>query len=339
MAEKRVTIGDIANAIHVSKSSVSRALSGNGYVADDVRRRVVEAARRMGYVPDLSARNLRGRSSTLIGLVVTSLADPFYARLASGFEAVARSAGYDVILIIDRADPKEEVPAADSLIAIGVAGVAITPVSEAAMKRLSEHNVVVLQLDRIVSRAHALVASDNLEGGELATAHLLDRGHRRICVMIDHTRWTSGSARVDGYRAAFRARGLPVPDDLIVMLGDDHDEMSENIRRFLDDPAHRDVTAIFAANSITSQLVYEQLLDSGLRLPDDLSLVAYDDVHWTSMVRPALTVVSQHVDDLGRIAAETLIKQITSEGQGMVTRMLVPPSLIERGSVAAPREV
>jgi len=334
MPEKRITIGDIAKALDVSTSSVSRALSGKGYVSEDVRARVVEAARKMGYVPDLAARTLRQRASTQFGLVISSLSDPFYARLASGFEAVARARGYDVLLIIDRADPKEEQLAIESVIAMGVSGVAITPVSEAALRRLSDHGITALQIDRSVSRQHSLVAGDNLEGGLLATSHLLDKGHRNIAVLIDHTRWTTGSARVDGYRAAFRERGLPFDESMIVELGDSREEISAGIEAFMKARRKRKISAVFSANSIVSQLLYVHCQDHDISIPADMSLVAYDDVHWTSMVRPALTVVSQHVDDLGRIAAETLIRKTENPADRAAMRTLVQPTLIERGSVA-----
>jgi LacI family transcriptional regulator len=335
MPDKRVTIGDLARALDVSTSSVSRALSGKGYVSEEVRARVVETARKMGYVPDLAARNLRRRASTQLGLVISSLSDPFYARLASGFEAVARGRGYDTLLIIDRADPKEEQLAVESVIAMGVSGVAITPVSEAALGRLRTHGITALQIDRSVSRQHSLVAGDNLEGGVLATAHLLDKGHRNIAVLVDHTRWTTGRARVDGFREAFRERGLAFDESMIVELGDSREEIAAGIEAFMKTRRRRGVSAVFSANSIVSQLLYVHCQDNGVAIPGDMSLVAYDDVHWTSMVRPAVTVVSQHVDDLGRIAAETLIRKAEDPSDTAAMRTLVQPTLIERDSVAS----
>ncbi len=335
-SDKRVTISDIAAQLKLSTSTVSRALSGQGYVSGKARQRIVDTARDLGYVPDVNARNLRRRSSNQIGLVVSNLWDPFYAHLAAGFESVARSHGYDVVLIIDRADPEEEVLAAESLIAMNVSGVAITPVSASAITRLTEHGMPVIQLDRSVTRNQPLVASDNFDGGSLATRYLLDLGHRHIAIMIDHVRWTSGSARLEGYRSAFRENGLTAPEKLILQLGETREAMRQSIETFLQGPSCKKVTALIAANSVVSEILYRCCQDLDIAIPDDMSVIGYDDVHWTTLVRPSLTVVSQNVDEMGREAATALISSVRNpENRGSATRVLIQPTLLERESVKA----
>ncbi|ASJ70739.1 LacI family DNA-binding transcriptional regulator [Granulosicoccus antarcticus] len=336
--DKRVTITDIAIQLKLSTSTVSRALSGQGYVSGKARQRIVDTARELGYVPDVNARNLRRRSSNQIGLVVSNLWDPFYAHLAAGFEGIARSHGYDVVLILDRADPEEEVLAAESLIAMNVSGVAITPVSASAITRLTDHGLAVIQLDRSVIRTQSLVASDNFDGGNLATRHLLDLGHRRISIMIDHVRWTSGSARLEGYRSAFREDGLTAPEELILQLGETREAMQSSIKTFFNSALRQGVTAIIAANSVVSEILYRCCQDLDIAIPDDISVIGYDDVHWTTLVRPSLTVVSQNVDELGREAANALINAVKHpENRGSATRVLIQPTLLERESVKAVR--
>ncbi|MAM10825.1 MAG: LacI family transcriptional regulator [Rhizobiaceae bacterium] len=336
MADKRVTIGDIAEAVGLSTSTVSRALSGKGYVAADVKARVVTAAQKIGYVPDLNARNLRQGSSTQIGLVVSSILDPFYAELATGFQEVARAEGYEVILIIDRADPKEQKAAVKSLIAMGVSAIAITPVSAEAVASVRDFGRPVLQIDRSVSDANALVAGDNRAGGKMATEHLIGFGHERIALLIDHDQWTTGRARIEGWREAFTERGLAVPEDLIFKLGSSDAEIASGLDRFVGALKTKSITAIFSANSVVSQRFYVALGKHGVRVPEDVSVVAYDDALWMTMVTPTISAVSQHVEEMGRHAAELLIRQIGAGRKGpWPVRTFVQPSLIARSSVLA----
>lgn len=334
MAEKRITIADISRVLGISTSTVSRALSGKGYVREEARKRIVEKAREMGYVPDLAARSLRQGASTQIGLVVSTLLDPFYAQLATGFQAVARAQGYDVALIIDRADSKEELTAAESLLAMGVAGVAITPVSAAALSRIAEHAIPIVQLDRMVTPKHAFVGGDNFEGARLATQHLLEHGHSRIAIVLDHAKWTTGRARLDGWRSAMAEGGGSQADELAVMLGSSTQEIDASLDRFVGRIGDEGITAIFAANSVVAEHLYTKLLDADIKVPDDVSIIAYDDLHWTSMVRPSVTVINQHVDDMGAIAAETIIRLIDGHNAPPTsTRTYIQPTLVERDSV------
>ncbi len=336
LSDKRVRIGDISRELGLSNSTVSRALSSKGYVAAEVKARVLEAADRMGYVPDLTARNLRRGSSTQVGLVVSSLLDPFYAQLATGFQEVARRRGYEVILIIDGADRKKERDAVDSLLAMGVDGIALTPVSQGALERVQGYGIPALQIDRAVSSKYSLIGGDNRVGGMIATEHLLALGHRNIAVMIDHDQWTTGQARIAGWHDAFTSLGLEPADGLCIKLEDGQKTIAEALNAIVPRLLEREITAIFAANSVVAQLLYIALQDFGIEVPGDISLVAYDDANWTAMVRPAISVITQHVDLLGRKAAEQLIGSIEDEHlQGSVSSFLVQPTLIQRGSTRA----
>lgn len=333
MTDRRVRIGDISKALNVSSSTVSRALSDKGYVAAELKAEIIATAKRMGYVPDLAARSLRRGSSTHIGLVVTSLVDPFYAGLATGFQEVARAKGYEVILIIDQADRKEQMKAVESLLAMGVCALALTPNGVGPIRRVDEYKVPILQIDRSVSTQHSLVAGDNHHGGFTATRHLIEAGHRRIALMIDHDRWTTGRERIEGWRAAFEFAGAVVPEDLLFNLGDTPSEIAKRIESTLPKLAELGVTGIFAANSVVAQLLYSGLQIAGLRVPDDVSLVVYDNADWSHMVNPGVSAIDQHVMELGRNASEQLIRQVENGPDTAVVRSLVTPSLITRASV------
>lgn len=334
-SSRTVTIGHISRALGISTSTISRALSGRGYVAADVKERITVAAREMGYLPDLTARNLRSGSSNKLGLIVTNLVDPFYARLAAGFQEVARASGYEVTLILDQGDAAEELAAVETHISAGVSGIALTPVSARAVARSAYYFVPIVQMDRLVSEEHALVSGDNRFGGRIATEHLLQKGHRRIAFVIDHTRWTTGSERLAGWRRAYTDRGLEPPEDLVFALVEDGGDIAQRCGAALDEMRRKGATAVFAASSVVAQELYLRMLDTGLSAPRDISLVAYDDMQWTHMVRPGITVVFQHVEEMGRQAAEALLRAVRAEGQQVPrTHSLIQPTLVQRGSVA-----
>lgn len=334
MTVRRVTIGDLASELQLSTSTVSRALSGSGYVAPKTRQRIESHAKRRGYVPDLNARSLRGGSSREIGLVVSSLEDPFYAQIVTGFELIARAKGYNVVLFLDHAQPEVELEVSKSLVSKGVSGVAITPVDSAATEYLLKHMPNLVQLDRAVSNRISTVSGDNAEGGNIAANCLLDHGHERIAFLIDHTQWATGRARYSGYEQALQASGLKVDPALVFELGDSRTEISHEIEKFIANYKDNGITAVLAANSVVGELFYSNCLDSGIAIPGDLSFIAYDDLPWTALVRPAVTVVSQQAAEMGRLAAETLIEMIDDERDVVLNRnVLIQPNLVMRGTV------
>ncbi|SNU02306.1 transcriptional regulator, LacI family [Ruaniaceae bacterium KH17] len=334
MMDRRITIEDLAKELELSVSTVSRALSGRGYVAAMTRDRILSHANHRGYVPDLNARSLRSGVSREIGLVVSSLEDPFYAQLVTGFEEVARQRGYSVILFLNHGQLDVELQVAHSLIAKGVSGVAITPVESAAVEILAAQNRRVLQLDRIITNTVSAVSGDNMEGGRIATGHLLDRGHERIAFVIDHTKWTTGQARLFGYEQAHKDRSVLLDRTLTIELGESRTEILSGARDLLSKIEDLEVTAVFAANSVVGEIFYSVCLDGGVEIPDELSLLTYDDLTWAGLVRPAVTTIDQNVSQMGSIAARTLIDSI-EDGKdfGPNKTVLIPPTLVQRDSV------
>jgi DNA-binding LacI/PurR family transcriptional regulator len=319
---------------------VSRALNGKGYAAADVRQRVRAAAARINYIPDANARSLRNRSSRSVGVLISDLRNPFYADLAAGVEQGLRSAGYHMILVNDDGHTDEELFGIQTFAAMRVAGVILTPVSVRALNRLHQQGVPVVQADRQLGDQPAdAVLGDNEAGAELVTRHLLDLGHRRIGLLIDETKWSSGAGRLAGYRAAHAAAGVTVDEDLIAFTSFDAMAASATTGKLLDE--HPDMTALFACNNVLAEGAFAEFQRRGLRLPEDLSLAAYDDVPWMSLVRPAITTVSQHTFDMGRHCAELLLTRLCedSDADGPPRVLRLKPALRVRGSTAHPSRI
>jgi len=334
---RRPTVADVAQEAGVSPSTVSRVLSGNGYAASEVRERVQATVRRLGYVPDANARTLRNRSSRSIGVLISDLRNPFYADLAAGVEQELRCAGYHTLLVNDNSQATEEMQAVENFLAMRVSGVIITPVSARAVKTLHQNGIRVVQADRRVSQRYGdAVLGANDVGAELVTRYLLDLGHRRIGLLIDETRWTSGAGRLAGYIAAHQAAGVPVDERLIVhSTRFDALAAQQATAELLD--THPDVTAVFAANNVLAQGALDEVQRRDIAVPRQLSLAGYDDVPWMSMVRPAVTTVTQHTVELGRRCARVLLDRLNGDAATRKpTIAKVAPELLVRESTAPP---
>lgn len=326
---------DLARAAGTSPSTASRALSGNGYVAADVRARVLAAAERLGYVPDGNARSLRSRTSRAVGVLISDLRNPFYATLAAGIEERLRSAGYHVIVVNNDGAAEAEVEGARTFLAVRVSAAIVTPVSDRAVRLLMNDGVPVVQADRMVDGLTCDgVLVDNTRAAEEITAHLVGLGHTRIALLIDETAWTTGAGRLAGYRSALRAAGLPMDPQLQVATSFHVEAAHAAAGALLD--RRPDVTALFAANNLLAEGAFRALRQRGLRVPDDVSLVAFDDVPWMSMVSPGITTVDQHTDDLGRTCAQLVLDRIAGTAPDRPTIRYAEPSLVIRGSTAPP---
>ena len=328
-----VTLADIAREAGTSPSTASRALSGRGYVSPDARARLLAAAERLGYVPNASARTLKQRTSRIVGVAVSDLSNEFYARLAAGVEETLRDARYQMLLLGDNSETQEELAGARTFLALRAPGVILTPVGAEAVELLARQGVAVVEVDRRVARvACDAVVIDNERGAREATAHLLGLGHRRVALLVADTTWTTDAGRRRGYLAAHEAAGMSVDDGLVLPIPFHAPDAEERIAALLD--VERP-TGIFAANNLLAEQVWRVLRRRGLRLPDDVSLVGFDDIPWMEMVEPPLTAVSQPTLELGRRAARLLLRRLDDPGREPSVELL-QPSLIVRGSTGPP---
>ncbi|XTZ15341.1 LacI family DNA-binding transcriptional regulator [Micromonospora echinospora] len=331
---RRPTIREVADAAGVSRSTVSRALTGRGYVAPTVRDRVRQVAHELGYVPDATARHLRQQASQSIGVLVSDLNNPFYAGLAAGISQQARDRRYTMMLADGGGSPEVEAEAAEAFVALRVAGVLVTPVSAQVSTYLIRQQIPVVEVDRrFAAGACDAVMVDNESAAQNVTARLLDLGHRRIALVIDEMHWTTGQNRLAGYRAAFAAAGVPADDSLVVRAGWDVEAARKEAHVLLG--RAEPPTAIFAANNVLAEAVWRAAAERGLSIPDQLSLVAFDDVPWMSLVRPGVTAVAQDPVALGEAAVTQLFERIRSPLAPART-VLLSATVTSRGSTAPP---
>ena len=331
----RATIREVAEAAGVSRSTASRALSGNGYAAREVRDRVRAAAKSLGYVVDVTARSLKQRTSRSVGILVSDLRNVFYAELASGVGEEARAHGRTIVLVDLHGESNDELEAAETLVSSRVSGVIATPVSVELSEFLGRIGVPLIEVDRrFDAESTDAVVVDNRAAARDTTARLIKAGHRRIALLIDETEWTTGEERLRGYLDALAAGKIRRDDALIVRAGWDAEEATAAAVRVLSLPDRP--TAVFAANNVLTEGTWRAASQLGLRIPQNLSLVGFDDAPWMSMVEPGVSTQVQDAGALGATAMRALLDRIDTP-DAPVRTIVMPTRFIARGSIAPPQ--
>ena len=329
------SIKDIARQAGVSHCTVSRALHYSPLINAKTAQRIREIARRSGYVPNAVARSLVSRSTHTVGVVVTTIADPFIGEVVEGIESRAKEHGYSVILANSNADPDLEIKVVDSFSERRVDGILVTASRVGAVhgKRLAGTKVpiVLINNQHPGEFAHS-VGIDNVTATRELVGHLIALGHRRIAYIGDRLGYQSDAERLSGYRAMLKAARLPTESELI-LHGDGKPEEGERTARELlklPDPP----TAIFCYNDMTALGVLRAAHACGLRVPEDLSIAGFDDLFVASYTTPPLTTIRQPKQEMGRRAMSILWELLSSKEPE--SRILLPGELIVRGSTAPP---
>src|SRR5262245_54040084 len=324
--KKPVTLADIAARAEVTPMTVSRVMNGKGYVHVDTRERVLQVARAMNYRRNGLARGLKRQRTETIGLVIGDIANPFAAELSRAVREVLEQRGYSLFICVSEHTSAEDVRAFDALADHRADGIIVaTRASETANNKLQEligSGMPVSLIGRGCCNARVdLVTADHLQGGYDATLHLLELGHQRIGFVGVAPSQTTRLRRFQGYLKALSERGLQIDEKLIVghgssdqMPGYSTEEMGyEGMTKLLALPSRP--TAVFARNDFTAIGALNAIKRAGLRIPEDIAVVGYDDIPMASHVSPALTTVRQPTHEQGRLAAELLLQRIEDDSE------------------------
>ncbi|GBF04127.1 LacI family transcriptional regulator [Deinococcus aerius] len=326
---------DVAKLAGVSPATASRALSRPELVAEATRERVREAARTLGYQPNVLARSLRQRGSRALGLVITDILNAFHATLAKAVQDVADAQGYTLLMFNTDEEPAKERRAFETLRGHLPQGLIVVPTPATHRNLDLLPGLPVVELDRASGRAGAYtVMVDNEVGAYRAVTHLAALGHRRIGMIVGRLDISTAVERHEGYRRALLEAGLPYRPELV--LPGDHREAGGRAaaHTLLTLPPAERPTALFVGNNEMTVGAVLATRDLGLRLPGDLSLVGFDDSRWAQTILPALTVVAQPAYELGALACQTLLARLA--GEPVPTSVRLQTTLIERDSVAPP---
>ncbi len=334
----------------VSVATVSRVFNGYTDVSSETRQRVLASARKLDYTPNAAARTLAKRRSRLIGVILYTgsaenpdLQHPFFLEVLVGLKHALGVDGYDLLLFAHEQPGVGHGPHAYARRARhhGVDGVIVLAVDDAEepeLQKLIASGTPVVAVDLVLSGGRAsYVASDNLGGARLAVKHLHELGHTRIATIIGLAHTKPASERLLGYRTALLELGLqPRPE--YEVQGDFHTASGETAMRELLALAEPP-TAVFAASDMMAVGAIKALEDAGLRCPDDIAIVGFDDIQLARLVRPALTTIRQDKRGLGEAAARALVQLVEDDADGVPPVWTLPVELVVRESSGAAKEV
>ncbi len=328
------TILDVAARAGVSKSLVSLVMRGSPHVSDERRARVLEAARELGYRPNAMARSLVRQRTYVLGVVVSDLRNPFHCELIDVVEAAALAADYRALFTSGSRDAEREGIAIDTLLQLRVDGLILAGpvVDEQRIVEASREVPVVLLTRHTKAEGIDSVANHDFRGATMVVDHLVSLGHRRIA-HIDGGRGAGAKRRRLGFLAAMRRHGLA--DEAVVVSGAyTEDSGAAGVERIL--AAGPPPTAVFAANDITAVGALHALEDRGLRVPEDVSLVGYDNTAIARLRHIDLTTVDQPKQEMAGHAVRLLVERL-DEGRTSTEHIVVDPTLVVRGSTGPVR--
>jgi LacI family repressor for deo operon, udp, cdd, tsx, nupC, and nupG len=328
-----ISMKDIARVAGVSLSTVSRALADSPRVKLETRLHLQRLAKEMGYEPSAIARGLATKRTHSLGVVVMDITDAFVAELVRALDRAALDRGYSLILSHCGADPEREMAAIKLLRQKRVDAIIVADprVAESYLPSLQESGVPVILVNRRSYRY--AVSTDNVSAARQAMEHLLRLEHRRIAYIGDVRNPEEDRERRAGYEQALTARGIPVEPALGVEGNGQPEGGRQAMMQLLSLPDPP--SAIFCFNDLTAIGAMQAAQANSFHVPQDLSLIGFDDIHLASYLSPPLTTVGQPKERIAGLAVETALS--LAEGKEPPTDRLLPGTLVIRGSTAPPR--
>lgn len=331
------TVLDVAKVAGVAPITVSRVINNSGYISQETKEKVEAAIIELGYVPNTLARGLRSKRTNSLALVVADITNPYFTSMARGVEDVAGSSGYSVIYCnTDESETKED-KYANILVQRQVDGVLLVPAGGNArtVKYLENNKIDVVVLDRRVPEKNTnLVCSDSVNGAKELTDLLIKLGHQQIAIITGPDNVSTSTDRVVGYRNSLEEAGLSANEQ--VYFGGFNQQTGYESTRIAMRSSQKP-TAFFAANNFILIGVVKALRELNLKVPEDVSVVGFDDFPESMLIEPFFTVAIQPAYEMGQKAAELLIKQINWEIVDNSQTIILPTDIIVRRSAGPVR--
>ena len=331
------TSHDVAKQAGVSVATVSRVLNDSPHVSPSVRRKVLRAVKALNFQPNRTAQRLRAKQSKVIGLIISDIQNPFFTSVVRGIEDTAYANGYSLVLCNSDEDFEKEKLYINVMRAEAVAGVIIASTLESnpLISDLRNHKIPVVAVDRrITNQKIDSVFVANARGAFAAVSHLIELGHRKIGFVGLPWSCVPGKERFEGYQHALREKGLAVSRRLI-RIGDAKQPSGYACTLELL-KSQSSMTALFVANNLMTLGALDAIRARGLKIPDQISIVGFDDMPWAPLLQPPLTAVAQPTYELGRKAGELLLERLQNPHKP-VANVQLDTTLIVRGSSGKPR--
>jgi LacI family transcriptional regulator len=308
---KYITLKMVAERAGVSVNTASRAINNKPDISKETKKRILQIAKELGYIRNAAAVALRTKKTGTIGAVIADNRNPFYAEVLNGIEEAAREKNYHIILANTQRDYQKEEEVINLLLAKRVDGLLITPVQDRDddIKNLIDANIPFVVVGRDFENIEVdAVYNDEVKGGFLATEYLIKKGHKKIASINGFLHKSPAKGRLEGYKKALKKYGIPF-DDALVTVGDiDVKDGYERTKQLLEKGLN--FTAIFAYNDMMAFGAMQAIKEKGLRIPEDIGLVGYDDIPFASLISPPLTTIRLKKQDLGVESVKLLLSRI-----------------------------
>lgn len=326
------TIKDVAQLAGVSVSTVSRALSNRVFVEESTKERVLQAVKTLNYRPSVMAKAMREGRTYSLALLVPDINSLFYPELMKSVERAASEKGYSLFLCNNNENLKTEQKTVDMLASRCIDGVICLSVADDISHLLrfqQEHNIPVVLINRNFPGATSCICNDDEQGGYLMTKYLLDRGHRKIAGVFGDFNMQRFRARYEGCKKALEEYGIADYKRYFIYDVSSIEETYVRTKELLSSPNRP--TAFFATMDILAIGVYRGLQESGLQVPEDISVVGYDNIFMTQYMAPPLTTYNVPIAELARNAVNCVIDHI--EGKKEIQHIILKGTIAERASV------
>lgn len=336
MKRKEYTISDIAKALHISTASVSRALSGSSGVGEELRDKILKFCNEIGYRPPGSIRQSFTENTHIIALIMGDMGNPFYADLANIIQKHLAKHNYMMVLFNSEYNTEQELEFIKKVELFHFDGlILITAQDKAISQKLERLPIPKVLVNRIIpDYSGSSVLTDNFQAGYEAALHLINLGHKEIGFIEGPSSSSASTQRYSGFCQAMQNYNLPVKEEYIWKSNlklEDGKQLSKEFLQLVHRP-----TAVIIVNDMTSIGFMDGCIEEGLHIPDELSIIGFDDISISSLHSIQLTTVSQHAEEMGRIASELMIKQLTTS-HSQPERVILKPSLIIRNTTAPVR--
>jgi len=306
-----ITLKMVAEKAEVSVNTASRAINNKPDINLETKKRVLQIAKELGYIRNAAAVALRTKKTGTIGVVIADNRNPFYAEVLNGMEEAAREKNYHIILANTQRDYRKEEDAINLLLAKRVDGLLITPVQDKDddVKNLIDANIPFVVVGRDFKNIEVdAIYNDEVKGGFLATEYLIKKGHKRIALIDGFLYKSPAKGRLEGYKKALRKYRIPLDESLISVGDINIEDGYERTKQMLE--KNLDFTAIFAYNDMMAFGAMQAIKEKGLRIPEDIGLVGYDDIPFSSLISPALTTIRLKKQELGAESVKLLLSRI-----------------------------
>jgi LacI family transcriptional regulator len=330
------TIYDVAKLAKVSAMTVSRVINNSPSIKEETRQKVLKAIEELDYIPNRSAQSLISKDSKLLSLVITDISNPFYTNVARGAEDKANERGYQVVFSNSDENFEKESAYVRAAISRGIDGMLFTPSGDKSIeniKLMQKHKIPIVLVDRTLDNVELdVVTGDNLAGTKKLMNYLYELGHRKIGLVTGPATISTTILRDEGYTKFIKEKGLPFDKRWVFRTDLTKRRTSSFIEQLMSLQKDERPTAVFCNNNFLAVDLLNSMIEYGLHVPEDISVVCFDDPQPIPMPDSFLTVVRQQPYDFGYVGMEILIDRIEGNNSQQMRKVIYTPELIIRNS-------